>query len=633
MSKCVVSAVDNSQVDLADRNEMPSSNNNTELAKEVFTDDTPFVIHTDRINRKSIYTCSYPEEDYSVVESFKGHSTTQVYAMNGNIHTPGHLSAPISNVISGLQSDFLKNAAESLRTPVEVSENIKHAAGETYLNESPSYCGAREEEPVLVMTVLYDGGPCVPHKLLEGIELNETAKHCGSTPSSNELTINEQTSLEKAVDPGGEDMLPALSTFDIDVHFDTLSQAEDVEETNAFQKEQKEPECEELNLMSGAIKRSSSLISDSGIESEPSSVAWSDARSKALELPSDREILHHLVRRHVIHRNSLEGGHTESNTSLPSGIQASLTSISSLPYEEEEREVEPNKLTKSISAPQISSPEESLEDKDISKHAEGPYVEIRYGSTAAIGIISGCQDDRESDGSHVPTATNLKQNGRHSHLPEDSEGFSKIDCRLEGTRELDVLELNIGDTVNLNEHEEENNLHKSQSLYSADGKSFSNYEDPAPDFCYAIPSSSETVSKDISPKNSCGSSVTKDNFTLYSLETPAFQEIELDSRSGNESYCAEREKGELRFLANGHSVVPEVSVLESKKGVEVVNLSVSCTATCLPFSSVLKDSPPMTGFYSKQATSPITHQPVGSFAVISCEARNTDEETNERMLR
>ncbi|XP_015266785.1 PREDICTED: protein FAM135B [Gekko japonicus] len=588
LSNYVVSSVDNSQVDLVDKNEIPSSNDDTELAKEVFAKDTPFIIYTDRINRKSVYTCSYREEDPSVGEVFKDRSATQVYAMNGDVHTSEHLTAPISNVIPDLQSDLLKNGAEGFRTPVEFSKHSKHTIGETYLNGNPACIGVHEEEPMLVMTALYDGGPCVPHRLLEGTELSQTAKNCGTTLLSDELKYNEPNGLEKAVDPGGEAILPTLSPFDINVHFDTLSQTEDVQETNSFQKEQRVPECEEFSLTSGAIKRSSSLISDSGIESEPSSVAWSDARSKALELPSDREILHHLVRRHAIHRNSLEGGHTESNTSLPSGIQASLTSISSLPYEEEEREVEPNKLTKSISAPQISSPEESLEDKDISKHAktasdlaEGPYVEIRYASMALMGSISGCQGDKESDGSYGPTTADLNQNGRHSHLTEDAEGFSETDCRLEGTGELGVVELNIGGTVHLNEDGEENNLHRSQSLYSADGKPFSHDEDQAPDFCYAIPSSSEIVSKDVSPKDSC-------------------------------------------------AVVPEALVLESKKAVEVVNLS--CTATCLPFSSVLKDSPPTTGFSSKPATSPITHQPVGSFGVISCESRGTDEETNERML-
>ncbi|XP_054841891.1 protein FAM135B [Eublepharis macularius] len=579
LSNYVVPAVDNSQVDLTDKNEGSSSNDITEQAKGVFAKDIPFIIHTDRINRKSIYTCSYLE-DSRVAKTSKDYSSTQVYGMDGDCHTRENQPLPISNVTSGLQSDLLKNPAEGLWTPVEFSGNDKQVTKETYLNVNPACNGVHEKEPVLVMTALYDGDTCVPRKHLEGTVLNRIAKHdpCGSALISDKLAFNEQNSQEKAVDPGGEAVSLALSTFDINVHFDSLNQRDNVEETNSFQKEQRLQECEEFSLTSGAIKRSSSLISDSGIESEPSSVAWSDARSKALELPSDREVLHQLVRRHAIHRNSLEGGHTESNTSLPSGIQASLTSISSLPYEEEEREAEPNKLTKSISAPQISSPEDSVEDKDISKHAK---------TTSDLDNLGSSND-------HLDT---------HN--------------------------------VCLDEYGEEKNLHTSQSLYSADGESFSHCEVQASDFCYVIPSSSEVMPSAVSPEDSCGSPVTSGNLATGDLEIPTFQEIELGHRSRSESYCAEPEKGELRIPANGtgcHSSVAEVLVPESKKVVEVVNLSVSCTATCLPFSSVLKDTPPMSGFSSKQATYPITHQPVGSFGVISCEPRDKDEETNERML-
>eukprot|EP00061_Rhincodon_typus_P010341 g34560.t1 len=115
-------------------------------------------------------------------------------------------------------------------------------------------------------------------------------------------------------------------------------------------------------IITGAMKRSLSLISDSGIESEPSSVAWSEMR-KPLDSSSDRDLVHQIVRAQAIHRNSLEGGQTESGTSLPSGIQASLTSISSLPFEDEE-EVELSKLTKSVSAPQISSSDQTGEAPD-----------------------------------------------------------------------------------------------------------------------------------------------------------------------------------------------------------------------------------------------------------------------------
>uniref|UniRef100_A0A8C9WH44 Family with sequence similarity 135 member B n=1 Tax=Scleropages formosus TaxID=113540 RepID=A0A8C9WH44_SCLFO len=70
----------------------------------------------------------------------------------------------------------------------------------------------------------------------------------------------------------------------------------------------------------------------------------------------------------------------------------------------------------------------------------------------------------------------------------------------------------------------------------------------------------------------------------------------------------------------------------NKKVVEVVNMSVSCAPTCLPFSSVLRDSPSISGISARQAASPITHQPLGSFGLISSSSFCADEETNERML-
>ncbi|KAF3833552.1 hypothetical protein F7725_024756 [Dissostichus mawsoni] len=111
------------------------------------------------------------------------------------------------------------------------------------------------------------------------------------------------------------------------------------------------------------MKRSSSVISDSGIESEPSSVAWpleAVLRGRPpLDFSSEREIPRQIVCRHRVHRSSLEGLQMESNGS--GGIQASLTSISSLPYEDDQRQL--SKLTKSVSAPQISSPEDTEEDR------------------------------------------------------------------------------------------------------------------------------------------------------------------------------------------------------------------------------------------------------------------------------
>uniref|UniRef100_A0A1A8I8Q9 Family with sequence similarity 135, member B n=1 Tax=Nothobranchius kuhntae TaxID=321403 RepID=A0A1A8I8Q9_NOTKU len=73
----------------------------------------------------------------------------------------------------------------------------------------------------------------------------------------------------------------------------------------------------------------------------------------------------------------------------------------------------------------------------------------------------------------------------------------------------------------------------------------------------------------------------------------------------------------------------------NKKMVEVVNMSVSCAPTCLPFSSALRDSPSVGGISARQASSPVTNQPLGSFGIISSSyltMLNMDDETNEQML-
>ncbi|ELK38125.1 Protein FAM135B [Myotis davidii] len=71
---------------------------------------------------------------------------------------------------------------------------------------------------------------------------------------------------------------------------------------------------------------------------------------------------------------------------------------------------------------------------------------------------------------------------------------------------------------------------------------------------------------------------------------------------------------------------------DSLKAVEVVNLSVSCTATCLPFSSVPKETPARAGFSSRQTPLPITHQPLGSFGAVSTHPSALEEGVGERMF-
>ncbi|KAM6457555.1 protein FAM135B isoform 1-T1 [Liasis olivaceus] len=655
LSNYMVSAVDNPQVDL-DKNEEPSSHNDIALAKGDFRNNVPFIIHTDRINRNLMCPFGYSKGESCIVKNFKAHSMTQVCTMNGDVQSYVTQKELEGNVVSGLPSDLLKDPSKNFKGPMRFTENNNRLTTEVpYLDMDPVCKTAHQNQSILVMNTQCHSSNYEPSKHVDGIELSQTVQRdcCESTLASDKLMF-----IETPVDQCGETLLPTLRTFDVIHHYNSSNQTTVVEESKSCLKEHKVKEHEDV-FIAGVIKRSSSIISDSGIESEPSSVAWSDAKSKALELSSDREILHQLVRRHAIHRNSLEGGHTESNTSLPNGIQASLTSISSLPYEEEEREVEPNKLTKSISAPQISSPEESVEVMDISKHnkiiSDGQYVEIGNVRMISVGNISACQDE----GPQLPSALMehpkcvFKQMSSTAHLQGCVDGFPEKDCNLEDKKgSLPQVEYQLPEgredvhleTVNnyldtnvphMDAYDEDANLHNGHNLYSTDVHAFSHCENDMIDFYYTNPDSADLTYESVLTKGNSAISLASSNNTICGREIPNLQNVELDNRSECGSYDVELEKRDLKIVANNtgsHSVVPEALALESKKAMEVVNLSVSCTATCLPFSSILKETPPVTAFSSKQVTSPITHQPVGSFGVISCESSKVGEEDNEQML-
>uniref|UniRef100_A0A663LN12 Family with sequence similarity 135 member B n=1 Tax=Athene cunicularia TaxID=194338 RepID=A0A663LN12_ATHCN len=500
--------------------------------------------------------------------------------------------------------------SEDFKTPEEMLlKDNRLVADVTYGDNKPSNKDSHKSEPVLIVSAQYECGACGSNGLKDRTEIHkiDQSSHLENNFTSSELALNELTSLEKTGDPDSKVLLPVLKTLPTHSF-----------EVKLFTKEQRGEECEEFTLMSGVIKRSSSIISDSGIESEPSSVAWSDARSRALELPSDREILHHLVRRHAIHRNSLEGGHTESNTSLPSGIQASLTSISSLPFEEEEREVELTKLTKSVSAPQISSPEEPAEEVDIAKHSEATLGD-------SGGNLKSCTGTESANGklimdfSECQNTTENRQLEPREH-PKPTIKHNKFDtCIEDPTDKLkpDSLKLQQGFYSNSRISEED----------------FSQSIKLVPDFCYPVPPPSETSTEFGSMQGECGSSLADESPAVYA-EMQGLQEIELNDSPASAD-PSEPNSQEHKLVANGtsfHLATTEGVALESRKAVDVVNLSVSCTATCLPFSSVLKETPAMVGFSAKQAAFPITHQPLGSFGVVSSNSNEMDEETNERML-
>ncbi|NWW81210.1 F135B protein, partial [Climacteris rufus] len=670
----------NTQMDVIGENEDCTSNDATAVMKGDFGKDTP-VIHTDRINRNP--SCLYSSTE-AAAKGLNQHSTSQVCTANKEGQRK-HENIFVSSkeTISDSEPGNTEHMSEDFKTSKDVLFKDNRLGAEVTCGDMEhSNKDSHKSEPILIVNTQYECGAYGTDDLEDRTEIHEPGEsgHPENNFTSSELALNELTSLEKPEDPDTKAHLPVLKALPSHSC-----------EVKSLTKEQRGEESEEFTLMSGTIKRSSSIISDSGIESEPSSVAWSDARSRALELPSDREILHHLVRRHAIHRNSLEGGHTESNTSLPSGIQASLTSISSLPFEEEEREVELTKLTKSVSAPQISSPEEPTEEVDISKHSEVTSGDSDENLKSCIGTedkdgkvimdVSECQITTES-GQIEPRRHPkplLKDSSSNTGLQgEEEKGFPETCCSLENARAPvcpKQLQDNVSECLSLESNgecslktpracnyfdknkvdtciEDPKDKLKLDSLKIQQGssssrisgeESFSQSIKVVPDFCYPVAAPSGNSTEFCSLQGECGSSLADESPAVHA-EMQGLQEIELNDSPASADPVAgshqaehpqEPNSQENKLVANGTGfplTTTEGVALESRKAADVVNLSVSCTATCLPFSSVLKETPAMAGSSAKQAAFPITRQPLGSFGVVCSNAEEMDEETNERML-
>ncbi|XP_066121708.1 protein FAM135B [Saccopteryx bilineata] len=493
------------------------------------------------------------------------------------------------------------------------------------------------------------------------------------TTPAEKTALPELRTLGKAADQEGR-MTPLSPKPLPSESCDPLTSAlKDTLDARASPKDPPTEEQEEASLRFGAIKRSSSIISDSGIESEPSSVAWSEARSRALDLPSDREVPHQLACRHALHRNSLEGGHAESDVSFPSGVQASLTSISSLPFEEEERELALTRLTKSMSAPQISSPEEPAEDTDTARQG-GRLAGASTGHIQSVAPPGQGSPPRGGSGTQdpgvagslmlvVPEADSQPGPG-FLDVPKDEE--TRFDPQ--GTRHPE------GRTESPPGVETKGFDLKIPSIVAPETPGDGSFPRAPVESLEGV-SEAPGVGKG-APSTSGSGSGSSDGRSFAYLKVPelscasALVDAVGPESTGerNSSACVEDTAcggGASRFLEAGHQagtgrspvadsfhpqvlgqqepragtsimVSPlapaETFSLDSLKAVEVVNLSVSCTATCLPFSSVPKETPARAGFSSRQTPLPITHQPLGSFGAVSPDTGKLEEDAGERMF-
>ncbi|XP_007938762.1 protein FAM135B [Orycteropus afer afer] len=538
-------------------------------------------------------------------------------------------------------------------------------------NKNPSGAEPMVVDPVVVISAQHENGALGDSHALDRTALSKMAaggSHQNAI-SSEKTTLRESSPLGKGVEQEGKIVLLSVKPLSSEPCEPLSSVLRDPFDIRSSPKDTHTEGQEEILVLSGVIRRSSSIISDSGIESEPSSVAWSEARSRALDLPSDRDILHQLVRRHALHRNSLEGGHTESNTSLPSGIQASLTSISSLPFEEEERELALTKLTKSVSAPQISSPEEAAEDTDTMQQGGG-LAEALDVHTKSIDSPGNCSQFCGGSSSHdagvdhclveIILDADDHQDPGYIDIPKgkenqlDPQGHCNVDGRTENPPGIDTkgLNLKIPRILALENSRDRSfqkalletpksmpeDLNVGERVLSNSTMSDVKDIDPHQVPVQSHASAAGAIDLDPTGEQSGLLCVTHDTaFTRVANASP-----ETVPRAGtmcptvtHSTHSQESENQELKATTS-ITVSPLTSAetfsLDSLKAVEVVNLSVSCTATCLPFSSVLKETPARVGFSSKQTPFPITHQPLGSFGAVSVHASRLAEEVSERMF-
>lgn len=433
------------------------------------------------------------------------------------------------------------------------------------------------------------------------------------------------------------------------------------------------------------MKRSSSVISDSGIESEPSSVAWpveAALRGRPpLDFSSEREIPQQIVLNHPVHRSYLEGLQMESNGSLPSGgIQASLTSISSLPYEEDQHQRQLSKLTKSVSAPQISSPED-VEDghmllnqetdcKSLVQHEDSCRTNCSLYSNLDSGQseLSPLDMSSSSNPGYI-----VKENGtsEKSNSPQYLSETYRIKSASSSVSEVLLLQESaesphVKERAVIGSQRENTNNQTHISGVTSVKDVFVVESETVPCSCGNKPCVHESATdqerintadecqsfhqtqlfgpekhecldpSQILIKPSCFNDLPNSNSTTQRPSDPlgvTNREIVSPADVNGVSSC---EKAPLDCQSKASKIPNSGLAFVNKKMVEVVNMSVSCAPTCLPFSSVLRDSPSISGMSTRQTTSPITHQPLGSFGIISSSSLsplNMDEETNERMLK
>ncbi|XP_058898835.1 protein FAM135B [Kogia breviceps] len=615
-------------------------------------------------SNEDVIRCPGPNENVTTPSHTDMRSESQVYLTIGEFQNKPGL--PEDERQTGQRSDVGTHLPTDEDLPRRSpGPEDGQAPALTYIDVNSSNKNPCRAEPTAVTSTQHESGCSRDNYELDRTELSKgvAGRSHHNAISSEKTTLHELSTLGKGADQGSKMVLLSLKLIPPEPCDPLTSSLRDPLDVKASPKDPHTEEQEEVSVLSGVIKRSSSIISDSGIESEPSSVAWSEARSRAQELPSDRDVLHQLVRRHALHRNSLEGGHTESNTSLPSGIQASLTSISSLPFEEEERELALTKLTKSVSAPQISSPEESAEDADSLRQrgglAEPSAVHVRStdpsghslqrssaGVPHALAEVVSDAGNQQGPGSiDIPKGQENQLDpqgpccldGRTDNPPGiETNGLSLTIPRVPAldTPRYRAFPRELTETPRRSPKDSSVGKRALSNSSISDVEHFTRHKVPE----VSCTSAAETINPDSAGERSSSPGVVED--TALSRGPNTFPEggreagtvCSTVTHSVHSQATGNQEPRAGPSIMLSHVASAETFSLDSLKAVEVVNLSMSCTATCLPFSSVPKETPARAGFSSKQTPFPITHQPLGSFGGVPNHSSKLEEEGSERMF-
>uniref|UniRef100_W5LCY1 Family with sequence similarity 135 member B n=1 Tax=Astyanax mexicanus TaxID=7994 RepID=W5LCY1_ASTMX len=410
--------------------------------------------------------------------------------------------------------------------------------------------------------------------------------------------------------------------------------------THNVQQPETPPRSSFLGRSTKVIKRSSSVISDSGIESEPSSVACWPLDGRSGIVGRDPLQQQHLSRRRAAHRSSLEGLQAESHGSLPSATQASLTSISSLPYEddEEERQRQLNTLTKSASAPQISSPDENEDKRELATQQRRNTEETGQRRSAILEVTN--QIRRKPivcDSEHVLPNLDTRESASTEDIEPEASLLSVVQDILlfqQFVERNDALEVEINEKSSVAPPLDDDGDDTKSCDHVVDDDDDDDDDD---DKDHDDDVSFHNIHLDeLEDEQSSTHAPTNENQRFSTLFTNDKERpSNLTGLPGLPANGREQDvKEALEGQPRANKVQSSGLAFVNKKVVEVVNLSVSCAPTCLPFSSVLRDSPSVSGLSARQATSPITHQPLGSFGIISSSSSSlgAEQEISERML-